>query len=388
MPADRSTIGVALAGCLTLALAMGVGRFVFTPILPMMRDDGLLTVSEGGLLASAHFLGYLMGAVSATWVTVSPRRLMRFSLIAIAAATLVMGFEAGYGVWLLLRWLAGVCSAWVLILVGSHYVKFLALRDRPHYQSWVFAGVGAGIAAAGVGVLGLTVVQAGSALAWHSIGALSLALALVLSWQMGPELPAKPAAGDHRSKTRAPFDWNAIVAYGAAGLGYIIPATYLPVMARELVSSPWVFGAIWPVFGAAALVSTFVAAGLHRHFSNRNIWCACQLIMAAGVFLPAFVPHIASIAVSGLCVGGTFIIITMAGFSEMHRLMPARTVATHIAAMTAAFALGQMIGPGLAGLLYELSGSFDVALMLTGFILAVTAVLLVALPQRGSLASA
>lgn len=388
MPADRSTKSVALAGFLILALAMGIGRFVFTPILPMMRDDGLLTVSQGGLLASAHFLGYLMGAVSAAWISVSPRSLMRFALIAIAAATLAMGFDAGYGVWLVLRWLAGVCSAWVLILVGSHYVKFLALHGGTRHQSWVFAGVGAGIAAAGLGVLGLTVAQAGSALAWQSIGVVSLALAVALSWLMGSELPAEPAAGDHRGKTGAPFDWNAITAYGAAGLGYIIPATYLPVMARELVSSPWVFGAVWPVFGSAALISTFVAAGLHRRFSNRNIWSGCQLVMAAGVFLPALFPHIASIAVSGLCVGGTFMIITMAGFSEMHRLMPAETVGTHIAAMTAAFALGQMIGPGLAGLLYDLSGSFDAALMLTGFVLAVTAVLLVALPQRGGPADA
>ena len=388
MPAERSIIGVALAGFLILALAMGIGRFVFTPILPMMRDDGLLTVSQGGLLASAHFLGYLMGAVTAAWMSVSPRSLMRFSLIAIAAATLAMGFETGYGVWLVLRWLAGLCSAWVLILVGNHYVKFLALRGGQHYQSWIFAGVGSGIAAAGLGVLGLTVVQSGSALAWQCIGILSLTLALALSWQVGSELPAQPAAGRRGGQARAAFDWNAITAYGAAGLGYIIPATYLPVMARELVSSPWIFGAVWPVFGAAALISTFVAAGLHRHFSNRNIWCGCQLVMAAGVLLPAFFPHIASIAVSGLCVGGTFIIITMAGFSEMHRQMPAETVGTHIAAMTAAFALGQMIGPGLAGLLYDLSGSFDAVLVLTGVILAVTAILLVALPQRGGLANA
>ncbi len=386
MSAKASPMRVALAGCATLALAMGIGRFVFTPILPMMRDDGLLTVSEGGLLASAHFLGYLIGAVSAAWITISPRLLMRLSLIAIAAATLAMGLETGYGVWLVLRWLAGLCSAWVLILVGNYYVKHLAVHGRPQHQSWVFAGVGAGIAAAGLGVLGLTVAHVGSSVAWQTIGALSLAVALALSWKMGPELPERAAGGRDFGTARARFDWNAIAAYGAAGLGYIIPATYLPLMARELVSSPWIFGAVWPVFGVAALISTLLAAWLHRHFSNRVVWCGCQLVMAAGVLLPAFLPHIAAIAVSGLCVGGTFIIITMAGFSEMHRLMPAGTVGTHIAAMTAAFALGQMIGPGLAGMLYDLSGNFNGALMLTGIILALTAVLLVALPQRGGVA--
>ncbi len=367
---------------------MGIGRFVFTPILPMMRDDGLLSVAEGGLLASAHFLGYLMGAVSAAWITISPRGLMRFSLIAIALATLGMGFEINYGVWLGLRWLAGVCSAWVLILIGNYYVKYLAAHGRAERQSWVFAGVGAGIATAGLFALALTVVQAGSPLAWQVFGALSLASALAIAWGTGAELPASHSLDKRGSSGRVIFDWNAIAAYGAAGLGYVIPATYLPVMARELVSSPWIFGAIWPVFGAAALVSTFIAARLHRCFSTRSVWCGCQLVMAAGVLLPVLYPHIASIAVSGLCVGGTFIIITMAGFNEMHRLMPASTVGTHIAAMTASFALGQMVGPGMAGMIYDLNGNFSGALLLTGIILAVTAVLLVALPQRGSLARA
>ncbi len=385
MPLQRSGIRVALAGAAALALAMGIGRFVFTPLLPMMRADGLLTVSEGGLLASAHFLGYLMGAVSAAWITISPRGLMRFALIAIAGATFAMGLDPSPYIWLALRWLAGLCSAWVLVLAGNHYVKYLASGGHGELQSWLFAGVGAGIIIAGLGALALTVGGAGSAVAWQIFGTGSLGVAALLCWTMGPELPGRQERTVTRGSRAAPLDWTAITAYGAAGLGYIIPATYLPVMARETVSSPWIYGSIWPVFGVAAFVSTLLAARFHRRWSNRAVWSVSQLVMAAGLLLTAFHPHIVSFAIAGLCVGGTFMIITMAGIREAHRISPADTVATHIAALTAAFATGQMIGPGLAGVLYDLSGDFAGALVLTGVILAATSVLLVMRPVRGKI---
>lgn len=382
MSHEPSPLRVALIGAVTLALAMGVGRFAFTPILPVMRDDGLLTVSQGGLLASAHFLGYLMGAVSAAWLTVSPRGLMRFSLVAIAATTFCMGFDVGEGGWLALRWLAGLCSAWVLVLTGNYYVQHLAAHRHDTRQAWVFAGVGAGIAAVGLGALLLTVSGAGSMTTWRVFGALSAATAAVLCWTMGREIPVRhnrraPAA------VRQPLDWTVISAYGAAGLGYIIPATYLPVMARETVASPWIFGAVWPVFGAAAFASTPLAARLQHHLSNRAVWSSSQFVMAAGLVLPAVVPNIVAIAFAGLCVGGTFMVITMAGIREAHRIAPDAPM-THVAALTAAFALGQMIGPGLAGVLYDITGDFDSALWLTSVVLAATGGLLIFRPVRSA----
>ena len=63
MPPQSSIFRIALVGLVSLALAMGIGRFAFTPLLPMMREDGLLSITDGGILASVHFLGYWLGAV-------------------------------------------------------------------------------------------------------------------------------------------------------------------------------------------------------------------------------------------------------------------------------------------------------------------------------------
>ena len=110
-----------------------------------------------------------------------------------------------------------------------------------------------------------------------------------------------------------------------------------------------------------------------RFISNRQIWVASQYVMAAGLLLPAVVPHIAAIIAAGICVGGTFMIITMAGMKDAHHIAAGADVQRHIAVMTAAFATGQMIGPALAGWAYSATQSFAAPLLLASAALALTA---------------
>src|SRR5437016_2219525 len=98
---------------------MGIGRFAFTPILPLMHQDTGLTVAEGGWLASANYLGYLLGALSAVAIRIPAPVAIRAGLLLIGLATLGMGFEHRFWGWAVLRLLAGVASAWVLISVSA-----------------------------------------------------------------------------------------------------------------------------------------------------------------------------------------------------------------------------------------------------------------------------
>ncbi|MCP5373091.1 MAG: YbfB/YjiJ family MFS transporter [Hyphomicrobiales bacterium] len=360
-----------LAGMAALALAMGIGRFAFTPLLPPMRAEGLVTLSGGGVLAGVHFAGYLMGALAGPWAGARPRAVLVGSLLAIAAATLAMGLTDSFLAWLALRWLCGLCSAFVLVLVGGHLVSRLAGRDGA--QGWVFAGVGAGIALAGLGALALMAAGAGSARGWQGFGAASLVLAVVLALVLGPQLPARGAVARRGGGGRAPLSWPLVLAYGAMGLGYIIPATYLPVMARESVPDPLVFGWSWPLFGLAAFASTPVAARLRRRFAARRVWAVGQVVMAGGLLAPALWPGLAAIVAGGVAVGGTFMVITMAGMQEAHRVAPPDDALRHIAAMTAAFAAGQMAGPPLAGLVHDAGGGFAGPLAVTALVLLATA---------------
>ncbi len=376
MPQRDPTCRIALVGLAGLAVAVGIGRFAFTPLLPMMLADGAITIPASGLLATVHFIGYLIGALTGARVPAAPRALLPASLAAIALATLAMGLTGQFWLWVAARWFAGVASAWVLVLIGTHCVNALAEAGRADRQGWVFSGVGAGIAVAGLGCIAMMAGGVSSSDAWLVFGAVALIIAAAIRMKLGPEIPAILPSHSARAAERTPIAWSAVFAYGAAGLGYIVPGTYLPAMAREIVPSPWIFGWGWPVFGAAAFLSTLASAALHRRFSDRTIWGVGQIVMALGLLLPVVFPHILSIVAAGLCVGGTFMVITMAGLREAHRVAGAADAVRHVAAMTAAFAAGQTIGPVFAGMLYDATASFAPSLIATAIVLVATAVLL------------
>ncbi len=140
MTAQKPTFRITLIGFSALAVAMGIGRFAFTPLLPMMQEEGLASISDGGILASVHFLGYWLGAVFATKLPFPPKMTLQFSLISIGACTLGMGMTDNFSLWLALRWISGVCSAFTLILISNYYINYLAGIGRADRQGWAFSG--------------------------------------------------------------------------------------------------------------------------------------------------------------------------------------------------------------------------------------------------------
>ena len=353
---------IALCGLLALAVAMGIGRFAFTPILPMMEEDAGLSMVEGGWLASANYLGYLAGALAAMAGRIGQRLAIRIGLVVIAGATLEMAFATGLGAWLVLRALPGFASAWVLVNVSAWSLEQLGKAGRSDLGGVVYAGVGAGIVFAGLACMALGEVRLGSADAWLALG-LSAALATALLWGIagsGAPVVADAAIGP-ASPRDVPQFWRLVFCYGAFGLGYIIPATFLPMMAKRIIADPLWFGWAWPMFGAAAAVSTLAAARLTGVFSHRAIWIVGNLVMAAGVLVPVVVPGLVAIVVAALLVGGSFMVNTMVGLQEARRVAgpQARLL---MAAMTAAFAAGQIAGPLLVSVLSVKNG-FSAALV-------------------------
>lgn len=341
-----SPVVVALAGLAALAVAMGIGRFAFTPVLPMMQADAGVSVAAGGWLASANYLGYLVGSVVAIWLRLTPGTVIRVALLAISIATLGMGFASSFAVWISLRTLAGIASAWVLIFVSAWCLERLAAVGRPVLASAVFAGVGSGIAAAGGVCLILMQRRATSGDAWTALGVFSLVVTAIV-WPIfrGHEVARREER--HGEKCEPRWDGEAvrlILCYGAWGFGYIIPATFLPAMAREIVQDPAVFGWLWPIFGAASVAATLAAAWCSRLVDNRRLWALSQATMAVGVIVPVIWPGIFAIMCAALLVGSTLMVNTMTGMQEARQVHGTRAKRL-MAAMTSAFALGQIVGP-------------------------------------------
>jgi MFS family permease len=170
----------AFAGLIALAIAIGIGRFAFTPILPMMQEDFGVSVSAGGWLAAANYAGYLVGALAAIRLPLRPVTAIRAGLVVIGASTLGMALHQGFVGWLVLRSIAGVASAWVLVFVSAWALERLALLRRSHLDGAVYAGVGTGIVAAGGACLALMRLHASSSDAWITLGVAALAAAAII----------------------------------------------------------------------------------------------------------------------------------------------------------------------------------------------------------------
>ena len=153
-----------------------------------------------------------------------------------------------------------------------------------------------------------------------------------------------------------------VVCYGALGFGYILPATFLPVLARAVIDDAAVFGAAWPVFGAAAALSTLYAGAVLASVPRRRVLAGSHLLMALGCVLPVLHLSVATVLAAALLVGGTFMVATMAGMQEARASTPGEPTRA-LGRMTAAFAIGQMAGPILSSALsassHDFGGLFD-----------------------------
>jgi predicted MFS family arabinose efflux permease len=381
-----SLLPVLLAGFLALGVAMGIGRFAFTPIMPMMMHDAGIDITDGGWLAAANYLGYLVGALLSHRTAGREAAVIRYGLLATGALTLAMALPWPMAVMLALRFGAGVASALVLVAVASWSLALLAERDQTHLNGIIFMGVGTGVAGAGLLCLALDAAQARSYMAWATLGVVALLVPLLL-WQRYQARKPEATGETHNADVRAAMRWNAtnvrlVICYGLYGFGYIIPATFLPVMAKRALPDPSLVGWAWPLFGLAAAISTLLAAPLSKWMGPRRLWICAHVLMGLGVALPAWKEDGLAVFVSAIFVGLTFVLITVCAMQEARRLEGVRATPL-MAAMTAAFAAGQVAGPLTVSLGLSRNGDFSLALGLAAVLLFASAAAL-AFPDASS----
>jgi predicted MFS family arabinose efflux permease len=353
---ERAPWPVVGSGLVALAVAMGIGRFAFTPLMPLMMRDGTLTAAAGAEWAAANYLGYLVGALTASWFARDPHRGLLLSLAGVALTTVGMAAAdqaAPVGLGAGLRALAGVFSAWALVCASGWCLAELARGRVAQLGAWIYTGVGLGIALAGT--LAWLGGQQPAARLWLELGVVA-GLGALLVWSLSRGRGTAAAGIGERAAAafaRRPGGGGQaalVLCYGVFGFGYIVPATFLPAMARELASDPRVFGLTWPLFGLAASLSVAAVARWLTNVPRRRLWASAQGLMALGTGLPLVAHTLWAVAASAILVGGTFMVATMAGLQLAREARPDNPTPL-LARMTAAFAAGQIVGPVLVRLL-------------------------------------
>jgi MFS family permease len=351
----------AIAAAVILAIGMGFGRFAFTAIYPHMVEEGVLSLRDGSLAASANYAGYLLGAILS--MRARARGAHRLCLWSAAGTALCLGVLAvPMPVWtiVMVRGAAGVFSALAMVAAS---LWLLEQRRQARGAPLLYAGVGVGIA------VSAELLVLASQLGWHSAGmwlllagvavlaGLAAAPAIAVSGEASLDEMKKPAV----SAPASVAPWPLVLIYGLAGLGYIVTATYLPVLVGAAL--PGLNSAhVWAVFGLGAAPSCFLWHRLHERLGTRQALRLNLLLQALGVALPVLAPSAAGYLLSAILVGGTFVgTVTIAMPAAQRAAVKAGTNMTAI--MTLVYGVGQIIGPVLAGSLYAQSHSFNSALL-------------------------
>ena len=370
---EISPWAIALAGMVALAVAMGIGRFAFTPLLPMMLTDGVIDLPHASWLASANYLGYLIGALLCTfqpwiWARLAFLPLLAFSslvragLLATGVLTLAMAWQF-QAAWPLLRFAAGVTSAVVFVFTSGWCLSQLSKRGVPEMGGVIYMGPGAGILVSGLFASGMVAWHWSAASGWLIFGVLAFVLTAT-SWTVlrgGEERLAARGAAAVASWQVAASPGRAEVglltlAYGLAGFGYIITATFLPVIARAaLPGSAWL-DLFWPLFGFGIMVGALVATRIPAAFDRRRLLAACYFLQALGIAIPLVSSSLAGFALGSLLLGLPFTAITFFAMQEVRRLRPG-AAASYMGLLTAMYGMGQIVGPPLVALMLRHSRS-------------------------------
>lgn len=361
---------VAVAGMLALASAMGVGRFAFTPLMPMMLHDGSIDLAQGSWLAMSNYLGYFVGSLVCMvlpWVApglmqrLHPSRMVHWWLFITAVLTAAMALNWP-GAWASLRFVSGVASAVVFLNITLWCMSQLAHLGRPQMGGLLFCGPGIGIALTGLATSAM--VAAG----WHAVSAwLAFALLALVLWLMvmtvvrGPLAPppAPTQAGAAVALApEGPVDRLLLtLAYSLAGLGYIVTATYLPVIARGALPADSVWPDLfWPMFGGGVALGAYLSTHLPARWDRRRLLMAGYGIQAVSIAISALWPTPLGFSLGSLLLGLPFTALTFFALQEARRIWPS-ALSSFPGLLTAAYGLGQIVGPPMVAWMLAHSAS-------------------------------
>ena len=374
-----SAYQIAIGGIVTMAVIMGIGRFVYTPILPFMISSGIVNEAQAGVIATSNYAGYLLGAFSAAWIKL-PGGIRFWFIIALlfsTLSTLAMGYTHNVMMFGLIRFVSGLASAYAFIFGATLIVQRLVKLEATHLSGVHFMGVGIGIAGSAILISAL----ANHGQSWQNfwivsgfVSMLGMIVAITL-------IPTESVKGITKEGHEPRLKFNGalirlIIAYGLFGFGYVITATFISTIASQEPSLHAIEPYVWLVVGLSSIPSAAVMTLLTNKFSSTSVLAIACLILAVGVGISVLSKSILIFPISAIFLGGTFVGITAVGLMEASRIA-VNCMRQAFGYMTASFGLGQMLGPYIAGEFYSFTNSFNPVSALASILLIIAATLII-----------
>ena len=358
-----------LTGIAALTIAVGIGRFSYTPILPYMISELNLTTTEAGLIASSNYLGYLLGSLIPIFSQFPKniRSIFIYSIFISIISLFAMGLTNTFEVFILIRFIHGIFSAFVLILGTSLIVSHVQKKGKIFLGTAHFSGVGLGMALSAIVVSYLGFLNFTWDELWFSIGI----LAIMLSFQIIKFTPIQKAEVKYnlKSKNKTSLGFSLItISYGLYGFGYVAFGTFISTMSRLTPGLEKTEPYVWFVVGVTGIPSVFFWNWFGSKIGNDIGLFLANLILGLGVLFSVLINNEFGIFISCILFGLSFVPITsMCLLEGQKRFSGSFIVSTAI--LTFSFSIGQMIGPYLSGLLTDYYGSFFFSMIISGIVL-------------------
>ena len=387
-----SPVLLALALSMAAAVSLGITRFAYGLLLPIMREDLDWSYTLAGAMNTANALGYLVGALSA------PTLMRRWG----AGAAVLIGAVGGSAFMalsgffrlaeplLLQRLLAGTASAWLFVAAGLLTAQLAA--HHPGKSGWLlglyYGGTGWGIAASAL-LVPAVVVQGGQwPNAWWALALLCAAATACLWWPVRA-LREVQAAAATSSASAATLSWRRwlpmLSGYGCFGMGYIGYMTFVIALLREQGVSDGSRTVFYLALGLAVVASARIWAGLLERCREGQALGLLNALLGLATLIPALSSQLWALLLSGLLFGAVFLSVVASTTAWVRHNLPAAHWAQGITVFTVVFAVGQVIGPTAAGSIADSLGGLRMGLIASAAVLwlgAALALLQKPLPRR------
>ena len=366
-----------LTGTAALALAIGIGRFTYTPILPFMLEELNITKTEGGLIASWNFFGYLCGSLLSISSIFKQRVKLVFfiSIVLSISTTFLMSINDEVVFFIIIRFISGLSSAFVLIFGTALILPSIQAFGKKSLSTSHFMGVGFGIVISSILVTFLGELGFHWDDLWIGVAVLSVILAVPIFICTPNEILQYSYSQNSNYKNNFSFSLISI-SYGLYGFGYVILGTFISAMARETSGLEATEMYVWLLVGLAGIPMVIFWPWFGKKIGNDlALFFACA-IMGLGVLMPVLLENKVGITSASILLGSTFIPITALALLEgQSRYKGSIRVSTAI--LTSSFSVGQMIGPYFGGVIIDLFNSYSIALTISSISLFIASILMI-----------
>lgn len=366
----NSNINIIIAGIIKLFIGVGIARFAYTSLLPSMLDEGILTLTYSGVLASINYVGYLSGAIFSIFIKdfQTKIKLFRFGIVFCILTTIVLGFSPNETVWFVSRLIAGFASAMLLVVGAAIVMVKLNFEDKTKAMGLYFTGIGIALASSDL-ISRYFLINYSWMEAWIALSICGTILAFYPLYILSFDKVVRSKQEKHPFDKRlfTPFVILLIFAYFTEGVGFVIQGTFLPTIIKSIDGMQEYATLSWLFVGIAGIPSSIIWMRLAYRFGSVNMIIIAMLLQVIGILLPTMFSNIYSSILSGVLYGATFVGL-VALFMNFGGKISHKNPVMLMGALTTAYGIGQVFAPLYAVTLTERFGNYDYALYLTAII--------------------